>query len=229
VDNILTFDVATSGNFEGICLVCTWTANDGFQYWVSRETDQILDQNDEVIDVQDGKICNRMSKDDLCAVVHYLYEHYLAGYTIYGWGTTGYDLRLMAKESGLPLVKTIAINHVDLQNNLLYQAGRLIPLAMVAKWVGSPYNPDYSKTVPEVWVRGDHRQVASHTKSGVEVLRKLLEQRPAELGYVDTNGKVTTLPATYDTLGSYYQRLVNVPPFALKPGFDNVNWIRERG
>jgi hypothetical protein len=226
VDKVLIFDVATSGNFEGICLVCTWTLEEGYQNWYSRYSTQIIDQDDEVISIQDGAIANRMSKEDICAVVQYLFEHYLAGYTIYGWGTTGYDLRLMAKESGSPLVKTIAVNHVDLQNNLLYQGGRLIPLAMVAKWVESPYSPDFSKTVPECWTRGDHKQVASHTKSGIEVLRKLLEQRPAEVGYVDSTGKVIKLPAMYDILGDYYNRLVNVPPFALKPGFDNLNWLR---
>jgi len=225
-NNALVFDVATSGNFEGICLICTWTNEDGFQYWVSRDTTHTLDADGEVIDVRDGVILDRMIKEDLCSAILYMVEHYLAGYAIYGWGTTGYDMRLLAKESGMNLVNTLAIHHVDMQNNFMWEAGYAPALGMVAKWLDTPYDPNYSKLVPDNWKAGKYREVAIHAKHSVDVVRALVEQRPEEVGFIDSNGKIIKLPAMYDVMGTYYERLVNVPSFALKNGFDNANWLR---
>lgn len=225
-NNVLVFDVATSGNFEGICLICTWTKEDGFQYWYSQQVEQTIDVDGEVIEVSDGPILNRMIKEDLCSAILYMVEHYMAGYAIYGWGTTGYDMRLLAKESGLDLVNSLAIHHTDMQNNFMWEAGYAPALGMMAKWLNTPYDPNYSKVVPEAWKAGNHKEVALHTKRSVEVVMRLVEQRPEEVGFIDTNGKIIKLPALYNELGTYYERLINVPPFALKNGFDNLNWLR---
>lgn len=224
----LIFEVATSGDFRGICLVDTWTADEGHRFWYSQEYTSTQDDEGNVLSVVDGAVLPQMTAQDLTAVVEYLVDHFMAGYTIYGWGTTGYDLRLLAEESGQSIVNCLAVHHIDLQFTTLFQTGNLYQLSMLAKWVGVAYNPDLSKRVPELWHSGNAQKtvVKGHVRNSVEVLVKLLEQRPETIGFVDNNGKVHEFTAVYEPIKPYADRLLAIPAVALKPGFTNVNWLR---
>ena len=67
---------------------------------------------------------DRMSREEAAALVRYLSEKVAQGYTLFTWNGVGFDLDVLAEESGLlEQCRTLASGHVDMMFHILGKLG----------------------------------------------------------------------------------------------------------
>ena len=81
---------------------------------------------------------DRLSRDEATALVRYLEEQTSQGHTLLTWNGLGFDLDVLAKESGMLVnCRTLAQNHVDMMFHVLCRLGYGVSLDAAARTVAA--------------------------------------------------------------------------------------------
>jgi hypothetical protein len=136
-----------------------------------------------------------MSREEAAELVEYLTMQVAQGYTLLTWNGVGFDLDILAEESGMSAeCKTLALSHVDMMFHVLCRLGYGVSLDAVARGMGVAGKPEgmNGKLAPALWAEGKReevlRYVAQDAKTTLELAR-VCESR-GELRWVARSGKV---------------------------------------
>jgi hypothetical protein len=105
-----------------------------------------------------------MRRADLSGLVDYLLEKTDAGYTIVTHNGLGFDLNVLAEESGrLEDCKKLALSHVDIMFHFFCGKGFAVGLNAAAKAIGLSKPPDVDgSSAPKLWRDDSHRRVLDY-------------------------------------------------------------------
>ena len=119
------------------------------------------------------------------------------GYTLVGFNSLGFDLRLLATESNMTtLCKSIASNHIDMFFHLFCQLGYAPGLDTLCAGMGTPRKTkgvDGAKA-PELWAKGERQAVIDYCVQDVRSTLALLlaaEERGG-VQWTSKSGKTVT-------------------------------------
>ena len=135
-----------------------------------------------------------MSREEAAGLVRYLSEKVTQGYTIVTWNGVGFDLDVLAEESGLlEQCCTLALGHVDMMFHVLCRLGHGVSLDAAARGMGLQGKPEgmNGRLAPALWAEGKREEVlqyvAQDAKTTLESAR-VCESR-SELRWVARSGK----------------------------------------
>ncbi len=80
---------------------------------------------------------DRMSREEAAALVRYLEDQTAQGFTLLTWNGLGFDLDVLAEESGLlEQCRALALAHVDMMFHVFCQLGHGVGLDAAARGMG---------------------------------------------------------------------------------------------
>ena len=86
---------------------------------------------------------DRMSREDAAALVRYLSKQVAEGYTLLTWNGVGFDLDVLAEESGMfDRCRVLALGHVDMMFHVLCRLGYGVSLDAAARGMGVDGKPE---------------------------------------------------------------------------------------
>lgn len=133
---IASFDFSTSGNFEGICAACIKTP-ETVEIWPKKKT-------------SNGMYAKELSPVELVSVAHALIQA-SEEYQLVGWGTLGYDLRLLFKEGVMKdEIVNLALSHYDLMFQIFADYGQMVALHSL-HGVKPTINKSIPPQTPQLW------------------------------------------------------------------------------
>lgn len=145
MSDLVSFDFATSGEFKGICAAAI-TKQNSTSMWPKRRG-------------PDGLYPQTMPMTDLVDLAMTLFTLHEEGHYMVGWGSLGYDCKLLYEESpAKEEIFSVAMNHVDLLFILFAATGSLISLETAAKAASIILTPKFGKTVPDLWKKDGQSQ-----------------------------------------------------------------------
>jgi hypothetical protein len=115
---------------------------------------------------------DKMSQQEAAGLVKYLAAHVGLGYTIVTWNGLGFDLDILAEESGmLAECRELAISHVDLMFHILCRLGYGVSLDAAAKGMGLAGKPEgmNGAKAPVMWTEGKREEDRSVNPPGAEL------------------------------------------------------------
>ena len=119
---------------------------------------------------RDGAPAQRMTAEDANGLVQYLSEMNREGFTIVTWNGLGFDLDILAEESGtLPTCQELRIDHVDLMFHILCSQG--YPVASIKpQGMGLPGKPSGMTGIqaPRSWAEGRFQEVLEYVAKTCE-------------------------------------------------------------
>ena len=114
---------------------------------------------------------DRMSQEEAARLVRYLEDQVAQGFTLLTWNGLGFDLDILAEESGLlPNCRDLARNHVDMMFQILCQRGFGVGLDAAAKGMnikGKPEGMNGAKA-PDLWAEGRREEVLRYVAQDVK-------------------------------------------------------------
>lgn len=125
---------------------------------------------------------DRMNRIDLSALVNYLVRQTKNGYTIPTWNGVGFDLDVVAEESGMfPECRQMARNHVDMMFHLLCLLGYGVSLASAAKGMDLPAGKQgmTGASAPRAWAEGEREEVLDYVTRDVRITMELVRSSEA--------------------------------------------------
>ena len=124
----------------------------------------------------EGSVAERMSPEDLRAMVRQLQAAQSRGYTLVTWNGTGFDFDVLAEESGLwEECQQMALDHVDMMFQVYCKMGYPIALAQAARGMdtqGKTEGMD-GKLATEMWAEGDREPVIAYCQQDAEATLEL--------------------------------------------------------
>ena len=118
----------------------------------------------------DGSPAHQMSKTEVGQVVNQLVELVSQGYTLLTWNGLGFDLDVLAEESGaVDPCRTLAINHVDMMFHVFCDRGFPVALDKAAQGVGIPGKPAGMSGLlaPKLWAEKRYQEVIDYVSQDV--------------------------------------------------------------
>ena len=112
---------------------------------------------------------DRMSREEAAALVRYLSEKVEHDYTLLTWNGVGFDLDILAEESGmLAECRRLAIAHVDMMFHFLCRLGYGDSLDAAARGMGTAGKPEgmNGKLAPALWAEGRREEGAAVRRAG---------------------------------------------------------------
>ncbi|MGD0654521.1 MAG: ribonuclease H-like domain-containing protein [Thermoguttaceae bacterium] len=132
----------------------------------------------------DGTPAKGMSQAEAKNVVGELVKLVEAGYILLTWNGLGFDLDILAEESGAwAECKELAINHVDMMFHVFCDRGFPVALDKAAEALKIPGKPPGMSGLlaPRLWAEGRHQEVLDYVAQDVritlEIARKCEEKR----------------------------------------------------
>jgi hypothetical protein len=113
---------------------------------------------------------DRMSPKEAAELVEYLTTQAGHGYTLLTWNGLGFDLDILAEESGLlPQCRALAVAHVDMMFHVFCQFGHGVGLDAAAKGMGlTGKTKGMSGAVaPVLWAQGKREEVLQYVAQDV--------------------------------------------------------------
>ena len=173
----------------------------------------------------DDRSCpaDKMSPQEAAALVRYLEDQTKRGYTVVTWNGVGFDLDVLAEESGmLEDCRELALGHVDMMFHVLCRLGYGVSLDAAARGMGITGKPEgmSGAVAPVLWAEGRReevlRYVAGDTRTTLDLARVC--ESCGELRWVARSGKVRRmkLPDGWLTVRE-----------ALELPFPNTSWMSE--
>lgn len=216
---MVTFDLATSGNFEGICYGVVMHRDGKLERFVSLTADK--------------KPMERLHPVALANLLIYL-DTVTTHDTLYGWGSLAYDCRLLCKEAGnAQLAVELAHNHVDMMWLLLAHAGQYVSLAEVGAYHKVSLDPNMGRLTPELWkgpIEG-MRKVAEHQRMATHVIMHAAKwwEHSGRIQWVDKKtGRDCYSEVPYMKNGGIIKNILDLPQYALSKGMqESTGWLRE--
>ncbi len=141
---------------------------------------------------------DRMSREEAAALVRYLEDHVAQGYTLLTWNGLGFDLDVLAEESGLLAeCRKLAASHVDMMFHAFCQLGHGVGLDAAARGMGLAGKLEGMKgaDAPVLWAEGKREEVLRYVAQDVRTTLDLAvacESR-GELRWVARSGKVRSM------------------------------------
>jgi hypothetical protein len=127
---------------------------------------------------KDGTPARQMSRQETKGLVQYLVAQLAAGYTLVTWNGLGFDLDILAEESGARSeCQALASNHVDLMFHVLCVKGFPVALdraAMALKIPGKPTGMS-GMLAPQLWATGRHQEVLEYVAQDVRITLQVAE------------------------------------------------------
>jgi hypothetical protein len=120
----------------------------------------------------DGAPAPRLTRTEASRVVHELMRFVSEGYTLLTWNGLGFDLDVLAEESGeLYECKALAMNHVDMMFHVFCNRGFPVAIDKAAQGLGIPgKTPGMSgKMAPKMWSDGRYAEVLGYVSQDVRM------------------------------------------------------------
>jgi len=120
----------------------------------------------------DGAPAGRLSQAEATQVVQDLSRIVAEGYTLLTWNGLGFDLDILAEESGLVgECKELALNHVDAMFHVFCQLGYPVGLEKAAQGLKLPGKPPGMSGVlaPQLWGQGRFQEVLKYVTQDVRI------------------------------------------------------------
>jgi hypothetical protein len=138
---------------------------------------------------------DRMSREEAAALVRYLTDQVAQGFTLLTWNGLGFDLDVLAEESGLrPECRALAASHVDLMFHAFCQLGHGVGLDAAARGIRLAGKTKGMKgaDAPVLWAEGKREEVLRYVAQDVRASLELAVacERCGELRWVARSGKV---------------------------------------
>jgi hypothetical protein len=138
---------------------------------------------------------DRLTRQEAASLVRYLSDQVEHGYTLLTWNGVGFDLDVLAEESGLlEQCRTLALGHVDMMFHVLCRLGHGVSLDAAARGMGIAGKLEGIKgaDAPVLWAKGQReevlRYVAQDAKTTLELARACEGCR--ELRWVARSGRL---------------------------------------
>jgi hypothetical protein len=122
--------------------------------------------------LNDGSPAARMSHAEAKTVVHQLVKLVEDGYTLLTWNGLGFDLDILAEESGAwGECKNLAINHVDMMFHVFCDRGFPVALDKAAEALKIPGKPPGMSGLlaPRLWAQGKYQDVLDYVAQDVRI------------------------------------------------------------
>ncbi len=119
-----------------------------------------------------GEPTPRLTQSEAAALVVDLASLVAKGYTLLTWNGLGFDLDILAEESGRhKQCRDLAMAHVDMMFHILCVKGFPVGLDNAAKGLGIPGKPSgmSGEKAPLLWAQGRHQDVLSYVAQDVRV------------------------------------------------------------
>ncbi len=119
---------------------------------------------------RDGSPAAQMSRAEAGKLVQALQRLVEKGYTLLTWNGLGFDLDVLAEESGcLEECREMALNHVDMMFHVFCDRGFPVKLEKAAQALGIPGKPPGMSGVdaPRSWQEGRHQEVLEYNRQDV--------------------------------------------------------------
>jgi hypothetical protein len=141
---------------------------------------------------------DRMSREEAAALVRYLGDQTAQGYTLLTWNGLGFDLDILAEESGmLAECRALALAHVDLMFHAFCQLGHGVGLDAAAKGMGLAGKLGSIKgaDAPMLWAQGKREEVLRYVAQDVRTTLDLARvcEGCGELRWVARSGRLRCL------------------------------------
>ncbi len=148
-----------------------------------------------------GRPADRMSRTEAAELARYLSAMAAEGYTILTWNGLGFDLDILAEESGLfEECKRLAFGprHVDLMFHVFCKLGYPIGLDKAAQGMRLPGKPQgmNGALAPRLWARGERQKVLDYVAQDVRTTLAIARaaERQRELRWITRRGRVGRMP-----------------------------------
>jgi hypothetical protein len=119
---------------------------------------------------KDGTPAERMSKSEAKNVVGELVKQVEKGYTLLTWNGLGFDLDILAEESGARAkCIELALNHVDMMFHIFCDRGYPVALDKAAEALKIPGKPPGMSGLlaPQLWAQGRYQEVLNYVAHDV--------------------------------------------------------------
>ncbi len=140
-----------------------------------------------------------MNQEEAAALVHYLAAHVALGYTLLTWNGVGFDLDVLAEESGMwEECRQLAIAHVDMMFHVLCRLGYGVSLDAAARGMGVDGKPDgmNGKLAPALWAEGRREEVLAYVAQDARTTLDLATvcESCGAFRWVARSGRLRTMP-----------------------------------
>jgi hypothetical protein len=160
----------------------------------------LLADTDELILWYGGKDrpAERMSQEESAKLVEYLVAQVEGGYTLVTWNGVGFDLDILAEESGmLEECRALAVEHVDMMFHLICQLGYGVSLDNAAKGMGIAGKLEgiSGADAPELWAEGRREEVLDYVAQDVRITAELATacEASGSFRWITRSGKARTM------------------------------------
>jgi len=172
---------------------------------------------------------DRMSREETAELVEYLTTQVAQGYTLLTWNGVGFDLDILAEESGMvDRCRTLALAHVDMMFHILCRLGYGVSLDAAARGMGVDGKPKGMKgaDAPVLWAEGRREEVLLYVAQDVRITMHLATACEAlgALHWVARSGRLRTMRLPEGWLAVEAARLLPVPDTS----WMDEPWPRER-
>jgi hypothetical protein len=120
----------------------------------------------------------KMSASESQQMVAELVEWVSRGYTLLTWNGLGFDLDVLAEESGdRAACRELALHHVDMMFHIFCDRGFPVALDKAAHGLQIPGKPAgmTGRLAPQLWSNGQHRQVIDYVCQDVRLAMQIAE------------------------------------------------------
>lgn len=215
---MVTFDLATSGNFSDVCYGVTYV-DSILGHWVSQRNEDPAEMT-----IHPAKLVQLVLE----------LEEFAEEGMLYGWGSLGFDCRLLYQESEAKQEAiNLAYNHCDLFFNLAVNTGFWVSLPEVAQYHGVSLDPHMGRKVAELWRSGKQGQrlvIQHHVNSARAVAMAAYNVHNTNcLSWIDKKTGRTVTQHLLPLKNRYYlEKLLALPHAALaKTVAEPTQWLRE--
>jgi hypothetical protein len=146
-----------------------------------------------------GDPADRMTRSDAANMVRHLQAMVGDGHTLLTWNGLGFDLDILAEESGLQeACAALAMDHVDMMFHAFCTLGHPIALDRAAKAMGLPGKPEgmTGALAPGMWAAGQRQEVLDYVARDVRTTLEIAErcERSGVLRWITRSGSIRGLP-----------------------------------
>lgn len=146
-----------------------------------------------------GGYAEKMSRNEVIQLVHYLRTEHASGKTILSWNGASFDFQVLAEESGLgEICAALALDHIDMMFHLFCLKGFGLALDKAAKGMGLPGKLEEvgGAKAPEMWRAGQNEIVLEYVKQDVITTMQVCQavEAAGELRWLSQRGNRLVVP-----------------------------------
>ncbi len=165
---------------------------------------------------KDGTPARQMSRQEVGKLVSFLVSQVTDGYTLVTWNGLGFDLDILAEESGAKSeCQKLASEHVDLMFHVFCVKGFPVALdkaAMALRIPGKPAGVS-GMLAPQLWKAGRHEEVLDYVAQDARITLQIAElcEKRRRFAWVTRKGAVSSMALPHGWLTVDQARRVPEP------------------